>query len=195
MRSFAKILIFALAVLLFGTMVAMVLPGCKSTQYLPAPQPDSLQVTATSITPRFIDTTVTTGNDSALVSFLYECDSNGRVMYSQISQQAGSIAHLLARVEQLADDSASRLKKPLRVAFTCKCDSQSIYLALKLADTTRQTEKIVIKNYPVPVPAQLTGWEKFKLATGNITIPATALLLIALIGAAAFKIFKAAKPV
>lgn len=171
--------------------------ACKSSRLasnLHPPPPDSTESVSTTITDLILrDTIQLPADTSAWMRMLFECDSDGNVKIEEIYNQLGERSRIMYKLYEEQDSLLDLEKKKRKVVTVrCQCDSASIYAEFRLRDTTVNRVLRITKNYPVPVPVELTWWEKFKIEYGGYAfgvIAAALLLLLIRIAIWAFATF------
>lgn len=194
-KTFAfKAITAAIACVTLGMLIAC-LAGCKITrercnELYPAPQPDTTHSSRVTTTETINDTTLTTQGGTALMDFYVYCDSTQQVLLDKLGYSESVIAHLNYELGKTSVDTHKVYKTPgVHLQVGCRCDSQQIYFVWKTTHTDSTNFTTVVKNYPVPVPANNTKWEKFKIATGGYTFGLSLAVLIAVVGWGALKLF------
>jgi hypothetical protein len=153
----------------------------RCAELYPAPPPDTITTTIVEYKERVRDTVIYSTDDEAWFTALLQCDSSYQVAVSELTKANGKFAKV--------NQTITRNKNHLRLQFQCQCDSQAIYFTWRERDTTDRTAATIVKNYPVPVPADLTWWQKFKITYGGYAIGTLSALLLVLIGGAVLKYY------
>lgn len=149
--------------------------GCKTMKVpIMVPTDDSTSITETSIRDLILrDTIPIPADTSAWMQMLIECDSLGNANVMDVWNQIGERSRIMMAEYYEQDsiihkqDSLLKAKKRLVVRTQCQCDSMAIYAEFHLRDTTYSKVLRITKKIPVPVPMELTWWEKFKIEYGG----------------------------
>ncbi len=160
--------------ILFGAYLTGI-HGCKSMK-LPVmvPTDDSTSITETSIRDlTLFDTIPIPADTSAWLQMLIECDSEGNAHVQDVWNQMGERSRIMMKEFYQQDsviqfqDSVIKTKKRLVIRTQCECDSMAIYAEFHLRDTTYSKVLRITHKIPVPVPMELTWWQKFKIEYGG----------------------------
>lgn len=160
--------------------------GCKTLKVpVMVPTDDSTSITETSIRDLlFRDTIPIPADTSAWLQMLIECDSEGNARVTDIYNQMGQRSRIMMKEYFQQDsiiqhqDSLLKTRKKLVIRTTCQCDSMSIYAEFRLRDTTYSKVLRITKKIPVPVPMELTWWEKFKIEYGGYAFGVIAAIIL-----------------
>jgi hypothetical protein len=107
-----------------------------------------------------IDTILIPADTSAWIQALFECDSAGNAVIASLKSQFGLRSSLQINTNYQG-------KRIIETSIRCKCDSATIYHIMQSRDTVSRSVQTITKTIPVPVPADLTWWQKFKVAYGG----------------------------
>jgi hypothetical protein len=122
-----------------------------------------------------IDTILVPPDTSAFIRAIFECDSIGNAMISQLQQQTGNRSVIQVNTGQ-------QNKRQINATFRCRCDSLAIYHVLQSRDTIDRRVSHITKTILQPVPAENTWWQKFKIEYGGYAMAAILAYLILRIG-------------
>jgi hypothetical protein len=149
--------------------LALSLYSCKPSRILcnqlyPPPPADTTESVVTTIEEIILrDTSFIPADTTAWVQALIECDSTGQALVKNLINKYGERSKITSSFK---DNKA----KQLIASFNCQCDSAAIYSEYRLRDTTTTTSQRIVEHHNIPVPADLTWWEKFKIQYGGFAM-------------------------
>ena len=157
----------------------LALSSCRVTRdrcnQLYPPVTDTSSHTTLVVTTKIDTVTLSLPADTgAFMRLLFECDSTGKAIVKSLQQQTGQRSSL--QVNTLSTNRATT------ATVRCKCDSVGIYHLLQTTDTLDRQQQTITKTVQVPVPAQLTWWQQFKIDYGGYAIGLIALYLLLRLG-------------